>query len=378
MSRRSLERLVLALSVAAFALLAGCGNERPANAATVKPAAEPVVTAEQHEQGRKIYNFRCYFCHGYSGDSKTLATTYLDPKPRNFQETPLEAIPRAAMLAIVKHGKPDTAMAGFQGILTDRELQLVTDFVRQEFMVRKAKNTIYHTKEAGWPNHERNIDAFPFARGEIPIDKPWEELDEQQQRGKRLFMRACVTCHDHGKVDNAGTVWETRALSYPRDGYCTSCHQDVPRSAPQGAHPDRPATHTFSQPDGSVPIRRPQAGAAVAENFLVHDRAPVLKNPTAQELRGEHLYHKNCAFCHAADGTSKSWIGSFLEPHPRDLTSAQEMKGMTRERLRESIANGLPNTSMPAWKEVMPPQDIEALIAYISKAFHPVPQVAKK
>ena len=40
---------------------------------------------------------------------------------------------------------------------------------------------------------------------------PWEQLDERQQRGKRLFLSACITCHDHGRVDTPGTVWESRA-----------------------------------------------------------------------------------------------------------------------------------------------------------------------
>jgi cytochrome c oxidase cbb3-type subunit 3 len=366
----------VAARLAAFALAAGllssCGGERP--------SAPPVAaSAELHELGRKVYNYRCYFCHGYSGDARTLASTYLEPKPRDFQATPADALPRDVMLAVVKHGKPGSAMKGFNGILDDREMQAVTDFVRQEFMVSKAANTRYHTAANGWPDHERNADAFAFARGEIALDKPWEQLDETQQRGKRLFMRACVSCHDHGRVENAGTVWESRPLSYPRDAYCTSCHQDVPRSAPQGVtHPDRPATHTFAEPDGSVPIRRPHEGARIADGYLVHDKAPVLRNATPLQARGEQLYQKNCAFCHAADGTSKSWIGSFLEPHPRDLTSAVEMKGMTHERMRSSIAQGLPGTSMPAWRDVLAPGDIEALIAYISVAFRPVEGVAKR
>jgi cytochrome c oxidase cbb3-type subunit 3 len=175
-------------------------------------------------------------------------------------------------------------------------------------------------------------------------------------------------------VNDAGAIWESRPVTYPRDAYCVSCHQETPRSAPASAtHPQRAATHTFSQADGSVPVRAPQSpGAQVADAYLVHDRRPVLHSPTALESRGENLFQKNCAFCHAADGSAKGWIGSFLEPHPRDLTSDQEMRGMTRERLARSIAEGLPGTSMPAWKSVLAPGDVDALIAYIARAFHPV------
>jgi cytochrome c oxidase cbb3-type subunit III len=366
---------------AGVASLAGCG-ERTATQGIGTPVAQaaaavvPAGAADsaELELGRKVYNFRCYFCHGYSGDAKTLATTYLSPKPRDFKNTPLAALPRDAMLIAVRDGRAGTAMKGFTGILTPSEIAAVTDFVRNEFMDKRAENTRYHTAENGWPDHERNRIAFPFARGDIAIDTAWERLDVQQQRGKRLFLSSCISCHDHGRVEQPGAVWESRAISYPRDAYCTSCHQDTPRSAPTGAaHPQRPATHTFSEPDGKVPVRAPSSDTArLAEGYLVHDRRPAMRNPTALELRGEDLFQKNCAFCHAADGTSKSWIGSFLEPHPRDLTSAQEMRGMTKERLERSIAEGLPGTSMPAWKSVLGAGDIHALMAYISRAFHRV------
>ena len=379
-------RAAATAAAAAFAVaLAACGDNpflsRLAVAAPVTaPAPAPVRTVASEntlDLGRKVYNFRCYFCHGYSGDARTLAATYLDPKPRDFSTTPPGLLPREAMLSAVRDGRAGTAMKAFDTILTAREIAAVTDFVRDEFMQRGAQNTRYHTDANGWPDHERNRIAFPFARGEIAIDGPWDSLDAQQ-RGKRLFLSACISCHDHGRVDNAGAVWESRPLSYPRDAYCSSCHQDNPTSAPQGAgHPQRPATHPFSAPDGSVPIRSPQSATdRISATYLVHDQRPALPDPTPLELRGETLFQKNCAFCHAADGTSKSWIGSFLEPHPRDLTSAQQMQGMTRERLAASIAEGVPGTSMPAWNQVLDAKEIGALIAYISRAFHPIAGVS--
>jgi cytochrome c oxidase cbb3-type subunit 3 len=45
---------------------------------------------------------------------------------------------------------------------------------------------------------------------------------------------------------------------------------------------------------------------------------------------------------------------------------------MNRSRLKQVIRDGLPNTSMPAWKAVLSDADIEALIAYIHRALHPI------
>ena len=61
-----------------------------------------------------------------------------------------------------------------------------------------------------------------------------------------------------------------------------------------------------------------------------------------------------------------------MEPHPRDLTSPVAMSGMTRTRLKKVIRDGLPGTSMPAWKSVLSDQQMEDVIAYVGRAFHPL------
>ena len=114
---------IVGFVVAAALLVSACG--RGPSVAPVREAA-PVAVAERTadqptlELGRKVYNFRCYFCHGYSGDARTLATTYLAPKPRDFTSTPLQALPRDAMLMAVRDGRTGTVMKGFTGIITER------------------------------------------------------------------------------------------------------------------------------------------------------------------------------------------------------------------------------------------------------------------
>ena len=89
------------------------------------------------------------------------------------------------------------------------------------------------------------------------------------------------------------------------------------------------------------------------------------------ELLGAHAT-LSCAACHAADGTGKNWIGTFLQPHPRDLTDSDFMTGMSVERLSHVIRDGLPGTSMPAWKSVLTDTQIDAVVRYIHRAFHPL------
>lgn len=349
-----------ALLFAATALLSGCFepslpptvNAEPAG---TKPAVPPVeAIGAQIELGRSVYNFRCYYCHGYSGDARTLAATLLTPKPVDFTSTSPDVLGRERMLHSIQNGRPGTAMMSFSSVLQPHEIAAVADFIRQEFMTAKRENTRYHTEANGWFNHERYAAAFPFTSGEIALDTPWEQLTPQQADGKRLFMSTCVSCHDRARVNNAEVVWESNAVSYPRNRYSPGDH-----AAPEAAA-------------GTTVESKSLDAMTSASPYLLHDRAPVLAGLSAAERRGEQLFQQNCAFCHAADGTARNWIGSFMQPHPRDLTSSKAMSGMTRTRLRTVIHEGLPGTSMPAWKSVLSEQQVEDVIAYVGRAFHPL------
>ena len=290
---------------------------------------------DTHELGRRVYNFRCYFCHGYAGDARTLASTYLQPKPRDFTSLRFAAVSRESMLRTLLRGRSGTAMQSFRNVLGAAEAEAVIDFIRAEFMVARAANTRYHSSENGWPRHDRYAAAFPFARAEIALATPAEHLTPTQRAGRRMYLSSCISCHDRGRAPEGYEVaWESRPLSYPLNGDATT---NVP-------------------PPG------------LATQYAIHDRPPRLAGLSAGEKRGEKLYQANCAFCHAADGTGKNWIGAFLEPHARDLTGA-ELDGVDRARVAFVIREGLPNTSMPAWKHVLTEGEVQDVAAYVLRAF---------
>lgn len=311
-----------------------------AAAVTLPPAvaASPTLI----EEGRAVYNYRCYFCHGYSGDAATLAATYLQPRPTNFKTADSGYLTHTQVMTTLAGGKPGTAMKSFSGILSSREMEAVAAFVIEEFVRRKADNTQYHTAENGWPNHERYAAAYPFAKGEIPLSRDWESLTPPQAEGKRLYMGACVTCHDRGAQTDDEVTWSSRPLSYPRNHFSMA------------APPPKVDAITSASP------------------YALHDIPPKVSGLNRTQRRGARLFQNNCAFCHGADGTGQNWIGKFMEPHPRNLQNPNFMRERTREMLAQAIREGLPNTSMPAWKSVLKEDEIQAIISYIDKAFHPI------
>lgn len=290
--------------------------------------------------GRDLYNARCYFCHGYSGNAQTLAASYLQPPPVNFTRADPRRLTPQYIVETLENGRPGTAMKSFSSILSRDEMQRLANFVVTEFVEHKAENTRYHTVENGWNNHDRYRIAYPFATGEIPLSRSWESLTPEQAEGKRLYLASCISCHDSGSAEESQASWEGRPLSYPRNQYS--------------------------------PLNPPLDAMTSASPYAKHDIAKKITGLTALEKRGERLFQHNCAFCHGADGTGKNWIGSFMEPHPRNLTDPAAMAGMSSKRLTQVIRDGLPGTSMPAWKAVLGNNDIRAIVAYVSRAFYPL------
>jgi len=297
-------------------------------------------------EGRDLYNYYCYQCHGYAGDAHTQASQFLIPPPRNFRSTSPDKLRKPAMLAAVREGKPGTGMKSFARLLSERQIEAVVDYVRNAFMTGRSPNERYHTAQNGWPQHDRYRPAFPFVTGEIFIDSPSEDQNANQRAGRRLFLSTCTSCHEGKRLKQDTVIWESRVVSFPRNpATCSPCHKtDMPGLA---------------APDGH------QSAA-----FLSMQRKPSpLPNPTTSQARGQALFLANCAFCHAQDGTGRNWIGTFLEPHPRNLADPIFMSGMDADRLTQVIRNGIPGTSMPAWNSTLSPAEIAHLIAFIKGGF---------
>ncbi len=86
-------------------------------------------TSAQADLHKAVYNFYCYQCHAYAGDARTLASTFLDPKPRNFTATDPQQLRRGQMVDAITHGRAGTAMVSFSDVLDGQEIEAVVDFI---------------------------------------------------------------------------------------------------------------------------------------------------------------------------------------------------------------------------------------------------------
>ena len=299
------------------------------------PTVDAAGTGE--DDGERVYRYYCYQCHAYSGDAKTQASSYVDPPPRDFTAAESAQLTTERMVASVAGGRPGTAMPAFSSVLGDDEIAAVVTYVRERFMTNEREPMSYHSAANGWLDHERYDLAYAFVAGDVSVGAAAEHLTPDQIRGRQLYLEACISCHEQPGVRYDDTVWEPRAVSYPRRHFDHRA----------------PAVDLVSE----------------ASPYARHDTPVVPQSTTPAIEKGMQLFQQNCAFCHAADGTGKNWIGSFLEPRPRDFTAADDELMQDATRLRTVIQNGLSGRSMPAWRNVLSDAEIDAIIAYMQAAF---------
>ena len=270
----------------------------------------------------------------------------------------LTDLSREAMIRSVTDGREGSAMMSFAAVLNRAEIEAVVDYVRNVFIAGDGINTRYHILENGWDDHGRYVSAFPFALGDIALDTPLEQLTAVQREGRQLFITSCVTCHDRSKVNDEGDLWKPRAVSYPRGGYSNKNTLHSDEVAPLSFERDEVESGAIDAVSSATPFAR-------------HEIAPKVDGLTLHQQLGETIFQGNCAFCHGATGTGRNWVGSFLQPPPRDLTDVKAMAGMTHQRLTHVITNGLPDTTMPAWGAVLTVDEIDAVAAYVMRVFVP-------
>lgn len=98
--------------------------------------------------------------------------------------------------------------------------------------------------------------------------------------------------------------------------------------------------------------------------------APPAADPGVQ--RGAQVYAKHCVECHGTAGKGDGPASHLLSPRPRDFTLARYKIRSTEtgslptdaDMLR-SVRQGLYGTAMPGWQQLLPDDDLRAVVAYL-------------
>lgn len=98
---------------------------------------------------------------------------------------------------------------------------------------------------------------------------------------------------------------------------------------------------------------------------------------------GARVYAQRCAVCHGSDGRGNGPAAPSLIPRPRDFTSGlfkykstPHGQPPTDDDLKQIVANGLPASTMPYFRDLLSNSEIDAVVAQVkqfSKAFSGTP-----
>ncbi len=95
-------------------------------------------------------------------------------------------------------------------------------------------------------------------------------------------------------------------------------------------------------------------------------------SPAQQLEAGRAIYEARCGVCHGAEGDGNGPAAANLDPKPRDFrrgwykirtTASGQLP--TDDDLVQVIANGMPGTTMPAWKGVLSDEEMRAVATYL-------------
>ncbi|MCP5005021.1 MAG: c-type cytochrome [Planctomycetes bacterium] len=198
-------------------------------------------TQDAISAGRKIYEKKCYYCHGIKGDGNGSDALRLNPKPRNFtrneykvRSTQLGVLPTDEDLYnIISSGIEGTAMPFWNSLTSDERWQVV-----------------YYIKTFNKEFENQKNVAATGGGNEIP------ESPESIIIGSRLFKDAkCVNCHgEDGRADGEITttlegVWDipyrarnlTKSWLFKGGNTSTDIHRTITNGfneSPMGSYAD--------------------------------------------------------------------------------------------------------------------------------------------
>jgi mono/diheme cytochrome c family protein len=103
-------------------------------------------------------------------------------------------------------------------------------------------------------------------------------------------------------------------------------------------------------------------GLAFAQEHPAKKASPGAGKNSAAAARGKEIFEKKCAVCHYEDSDAKK-IGPGLKGISKRGTFTVTNNKVTDDTLKTWIENG--DTLMPPFKEVLEPQQIKDVVAYV-------------
>ena len=311
----------------------------------------------------KLYGSYCSVCHGEKGDGKSRAQNSLNPPPRDFTSTPSERLPRSQMIEAVTHGKPGTAMAAWKTQLQPQQIEAVVDYVRSTFMPAPVETANSRGRQVFSKNcsvcHGEKGDGRSRAQGSL--NPPPRDFTAAAARSE-LSAQRMFTSITFGRADTAMAGFKNRLSEEDIRAVVAYIRADFMAL--------EPVAERAASPSAKLPAKLPATAlGALVKPLAVNMVAPMPLGLKGDAEKGGHLYLGNCATCHGKDGDGRGPRAYFINPKPRNFLHSASRQEFNRVKLFEMISNGERGTEMPAWKQVLSPQEIANVAEFVFQRF---------
>jgi mono/diheme cytochrome c family protein len=156
-------------------------------------------------RGAVLYHNYCSVCHGDKGDGRSRATGSLSTPPRDFtsQASRVELSRERIVLAIT-HGRPGTAMVGWESQLSEADIAVLADHVIATFVNREAGAPAATVSISGMRAHGGREADTPSTPLQVDMTAGFPNgLRGDFKRGGAFYAANCATCHG-ARGDGAG------------------------------------------------------------------------------------------------------------------------------------------------------------------------------
>ncbi len=185
--------------------------------------------------------------------------------------------------------------------------------------------------------------------------------------GQRLFASYCQLCHGTTGT-GAGPLAEkmgitpadlTTTLRSRSDTILKKIITGQGRQTITGR--DRHNLISEAMPEWKDVFNDHQVEALIAYlRFLSTSKHKLMGDPVV----GNELYQQYCAVCHGEEGGGDGVMTKLMNIHPADHSNPNEMNELSNNQLVNIVRRGK-GRYMPAWKDILSRDEIEALVSYI-------------
>jgi DMSO reductase family type II enzyme heme b subunit len=247
--------------------------------------------------------------------------------------------------------------------------------------------------------------SFNLLKLENPLrnqaDKGSDEFKEMVTEGGELYYKNCIYCHGDlldgqghfakGFNPRPANFQDVGTIAQLQESYLfwriTTGGPGLPREGAPWASA-MPVWHELLEEEevwkiilflydytGQVPRSWELESSDGNEGDTADAEDASAKGAALDEDAVTDLYMRRCAHCHGEEGDGEGPAAEFMYPLPRDFslgvfkykTTHADDEFPSDDDLRQTIMEGLPGTSMPGWKTLLSPSEVDALILKIKQ-----------